>query len=143
MRPALLQCRAGVGFRRSTSPRAACQLNKKSELGEQVGPPLPGLAKAQPRSRPSISKVFAACQNVVQGGVLANQADAVPDLRSLRDHVEAGHPGTAAIRAEQRGQEPDRRRLACPIRTEQGDHAAPSHLEIKSVEDLDITRSVW
>ena len=75
---------------------------------------------------------------VVDGGVLAREADAGAELRGLADHVEAGHAGRAGVRGEQRGEDPDGRRLAGPVGAEHAEDGAGGGLEVDAVEGAHV-----
>jgi hypothetical protein len=74
-------------------------------------------------------------QHVVDGGVLAGQADRPADAARVGQQVAAGHGGGAAVRAQQRGQDADQRGLARAVRPEQGEDLARGDGEVHPVKD--------
>jgi hypothetical protein len=79
-------------------------------------------------------QVLAAAEDLVDGRVLAEQADAVADLGGLADHVEAGHQGPAAVGPQQGGQDPHGRGLAGPVGPEQPTDRALGHGQVEAVQ---------
>ncbi len=71
---------------------------------------------------------------VVDGGVLAREADAGAELRGLADHVEAGHASRAGVGGEEGGEDPDRRRLARAVGAEHAEDGAGGGLEVDAVQ---------
>ena len=80
---------------------------------------------------------LAARHQRVERGLLERDADRAPHLRRLLDHVEAGHRGATARRPQQRGQHPDRRRLAGAVRPEEGVDLARGDLEVHALHGPD------
>ena len=56
----------------------------------------------------------------------------------LLDDVEAGHGRAPGVGLEQRGQDPDRRRLARAVGPEQTEDGALGDLEVDAVEGADL-----
>ena len=77
-------------------------------------------------------------QVLVDGGVLAGEPDLRAQLGGVGDHVEPGDPRAAAGRRQQRGQDPDRGRLAGAVRAEQAEHGAGLDLQVDPAERLDV-----
>ena len=98
--------RAGRRRRRGRRRRAARARARASAAAEVVEPA-------------DHLEVLEAGQVLVDGGVLAGEPDALADLRGLADDVEARDARRAAVRREQRRQDPDRGRLAGAVRAEQ------------------------
>ena len=73
-------------------------------------------------------------EDLVHGGELSGQADRLAYLRRLRGDVEAVDGGRPRIRLEQRGEDPDDRGLARPVGAEQGEDAAPRHVEVDAAQ---------
>ena len=85
-------------------------------------------------------QVLAAGLQLVDGGVLAGQADPVADLAALADDVVAGDQRPPAVRRDQRGQDPHGRRLAGAVGPEQREHAAARNPQVDAVEHRVIRR---
>ncbi len=82
-------------------------------------------------------EVAATGQRAIDHGVLEDDAAHLACGELLRLHVEACEPGAAARRPDGRRQHPDRRRLACPVRAEQGEHLARRNLEVDACDRFD------
>ena len=82
------------------------------------------------RGRPEVQQaadhleVLATGQVLVDRGVLAGQADGGPNRVRLAEDVVAGHRRPAAVRVEERGEDPDRRRLAGAVGAEEAQDRA-------------------
>ena len=83
-------------------------------------------------------EVLPAAEDLVDGRELAGEAERLPDVRSLRGDVETVDDGGPRVGPEQRGQDPDDRGLARPVRAEQGEDAAPRHVEVDAAQDLQL-----
>jgi hypothetical protein len=53
----------------------------------------------------------------------------------MPDDVDPGHLDLSGVRPDERGQDPDRRRLPCPVGAEESADRRPRHLEIHAVEN--------
>ena len=82
-------------------------------------------------------EVAAAGQGAIDHGVLEDDAAHLARGELLRPHVEAGEPSRAARRPDGRGQHPDRRRFACSVRAQEGEHLARGDLEVDASDRLD------
>ncbi len=83
---------------------------------------------------PDHRQVLEPRQVLVDGGVLAREADPLAQLRRVLDDVEPGHPRAAGVGLQQRRQDPDDRRLAGAIRSEQAEHGPVRDLEVHADE---------
>src|SRR5205814_5860078 len=68
----------------------------------------------------------------------AGEADLLAHLRAVTAHVVAGHPGPAAVRLDQRGQDADGGGLARAVRPEEGEYRARGDLEVDSGQDAHV-----
>jgi hypothetical protein len=87
-------------------------------IEELVGPAAGG-GLAQPVEPAEQDEVLAAAENLVDGRLLAAEADPPPDLVGGASHVGAGHHRPAAVGSQEGGEHPDRGRLAGAVRAEQ------------------------
>ena len=83
-------------------------------------------------------EVLEAGQVLVDGRVLAREPDPLANPGPLPQDVEAGNPRAPAVRAKQRGQDPDGGGLARPVRSEQTEHAAGLDAEVDAGEGFDL-----
>ena len=83
-------------------------------------------------------EVLGARQVLVHRGVLAGQADALAQGGGVADGVQARDADRAGVRAQQRGEHADRRRLARAVGAEQAEHRAGLDLEVDAVERADL-----
>jgi hypothetical protein len=83
-------------------------------------------------------EVLGARQVLVDRRVLAGEADPRPQRSRVVDHVETGDPGATAVGREERGQDPDRRRLAGAIRAQQAEHGAGLDRQVDPAQRLDV-----
>ena len=79
-------------------------------------------------------EVFEARQVFVDRHVLAGQANLCLDAIRVLDHIETRDRGVAAVGLEQGRENPDRRRLARPVRSEQGQQTPFCDLEVEPIE---------
>ena len=84
------------------------------------------------------SRFSTARGQVLDRDLLHGEADAATDGGGVLDDIEPDEPGGAGRRAEQRRQDPDRRRLAGAVRAEEAEEAAPLHAERHAVDRADI-----
>jgi hypothetical protein len=103
--------------------RAAARVGQVEALQQLPGPG-PGVAARELEQAGDQDQVLGPGQLLVDGGVLAGQADQAPDPVGLADHVEAADAGVSAVRAQQGGQDAHGRRLAGPVRAEQAEDRA-------------------
>ena len=75
-------------------------------------------------------EVLAAGEELVEGGVLAGDADDAAHRGGLGDHVVAGHPGRAAVGAGHGGEHADGGGLAGAVGAEHAEDAARRDLEV-------------
>jgi hypothetical protein len=83
-------------------------------------------------------KVLSPAEDLVHGRELSGEADGVPHVRRLPGDVEAGHAGHPRVRLEQRREDLHHRRLACAVRAQQGEDAAPRHVEVHATKDQQV-----
>ena len=83
-------------------------------------------------------QVLEAGQVLVDGRVLAREPDVLANLGRVADDVEARDPRRALVGVEQRGQDPDRGRLAGAVRAEQPEDAARLDAQIDAAKGLDV-----
>jgi len=113
---------ARVGLRRA--PGGVGEL----EAGEQFARPRPGVRARQAKQPSDHDEVVGPRQPLVHRGVLPGEADELPDLVGVAYHVITADARLAAVRLEQRGEDPDRGRLTRPVRPEHAeDPALPGH----------------
>ena len=74
-------------------------------------------------------EVLAGGEVLVDGGVLAGEADHRSDPPGVRDDVDAQHRGAAPIGSEQGGEDPHRGGLPRPVRAEQPEDGARRDLQ--------------
>ena len=77
-------------------------------------------------------------EDLVDGRELSGEADRLPHVRRLRGDIEAVDAGSARVGPEQRGQDLHDRGLAGPVRAEQGEDAAPRHVEVHAAQHLQL-----
>ena len=119
---------AGVGAREAV--RAVGQV----EVAEQLVRAL-GQASATQAMQPALEvEVFAAGGLGIDGNSLADDADEPPNLLRMLDHVDATDEGGAAVRADERRQQLDRRRLAGAVGTEQAEDRCRAGAEADAIE---------
>ena len=73
-------------------------------------------------------------QVLVDGRVLAREADLGPQRGGVALHIEPGDPGRSRIGLEQGGEDPHRGGLAGAVGAQQAEHTARAHGEIDAVE---------
>ena len=83
-------------------------------------------------------QVLEAGQVLVDRGVLPRQADLSPQRRRVVTDVEAHHARRAGGGREERGQDPDRGRLAGAVRAEQAEHRPALDAQVDSAERFDV-----
>ncbi len=83
-------------------------------------------------------EVLQARQVLVHRGVLSREADHVPELLRLTDHVEAGDGRSARIGMQQRGQDPDGGRLPRAVGSEEPEDRSGRDTEVDARERLDL-----
>ena len=91
-------------------------------------------ATSQPREPADHHEVLSAGEVLVDGRVLAGQADAGADLVGVRGDVVAGDDRAPLIRDEQRREDPHCRGLAGTVGSEQPEDPADGDLEVEVVE---------
>jgi hypothetical protein len=92
-------------------------------------------ASARSNSASRRSQVLLAGQHVVDGGVLAGEADRPPDADRVGQQVMAGHGGGPGVRPQQRGEDADQGGLARAVGAKEGDDLARGHGQVNPVED--------
>ena len=101
--------------------RLAAGVGEAEVLEELIGPLL-RLAAAEVVEAAEHHQVLLAAEDLVDGRVLADQADPPAHLGRLAHDVEPGHLRPPAVGPEQGGEDAHRRRLAGTVRAEQPDH---------------------
>ena len=71
---------------------------------------------------------------LVERGELTGDSDGATHRFGIPQHVVAGHEDLAGVRCDQGGEDPDHRRLACAVRTEQGEDGPLGHGQVDPVE---------
>ena len=85
---------------------------------------------------PDHLEVLEAGHVLVDGGVLARNADLSAQPRGIGEDVDAVHPGGTAVGPEESGQDPQRRRLAGAVRPEQAEHRARLDGQVDATKSL-------
>jgi len=88
---------------------------------------------------PDEAEVLDAGQVLVDGGVLAGQADRVTDGLGVGDDVVTEDTGLAGVGPQDRGEDPDGGRLAGAVGAEEAEHGAGRDGEIDPVEGGDVS----
>ncbi len=83
-------------------------------------------------------EVLPPAEDFVDGRELPGEADGLPHVRSLRGDIEAVDAGSPRVGLEQRGQDVHDRGLARPVRAEQGENAAPRHVEVHAAQHVQL-----
>ncbi len=104
------------------------------ERSQQLGCTLLGVGRAELVEAAEHPEVLAAGQVLVDGRVLAREADQLPHRLRVAGDVEPGDARAAGVGAEKRREDPDRGRLAGAVRPEQSQHRSLLHLEVDAVE---------
>ncbi len=106
------------------------------EAGQQVIGDLAGaLQVPQPGHQ---HQVLPPGEDLVDRRELPGEADRLPHVRRLRGDTEAINGGHPRVGLEQRGQDIHDRGLARAVRAEQGENAAPRHLEIHAAQHTQL-----
>ncbi len=108
------------------------------ELREQLGRACTGPRTPHVAELADQDQVLAAGEQPVQGGVLRGDPDVAPDLCRVGHHVDAGDGSASRVRHCQRGQDPDRGRLACTVGPEQSEDRPGCHREADPCEGLGL-----
>ena len=117
--------------------QAAARVGQAEALEQLRGPRLRA-APAQVLHQPEDEQVLPAGEVVVNGRVLARQADGRAYLPRLAHDVVAGDQGGAAVGPDQRGQHADGGGLARAVRAEQRADAALGHRQVHPAQRLDL-----
>src|SRR6185312_11785900 len=104
---------------------------------EQAGDTVAQLPAAHPLDPSLQHQVLAAGAVLVDARVLWHVADRAPDRARLTADVVAGDLGAAGVHPAERREDPDRRRLARTVWSEQPEDLALAHRERDPVERLD------
>ena len=83
-------------------------------------------------------EVLAPAEDFVDGRELSGEADRLPHVRRQRGDVEAVDADCPGVGLEQRGQDLHDRGLAGPVGAEQGEDAAPRHVEVHAAQHLQL-----
>ena len=106
------------------------------EAGQQVVRDLAGVLQVpQPGHQ---HQVLPPGEDLVHGRELPGEADGLPHVRRLRGDVEAVDGGRPGVGLEQRGQDLHDRGLACAVGAEQGEDAAPRHVEVHAAQHVQL-----
>src|SRR5260370_11451500 len=88
-------------------------------------------------------EVLATGQHVIEGRVLEDETDALPDSSRVADDVDAGHLRGTRCWREQRAQDRDRRRLAGAVRAQESKYLAVPDREIDPSDGFDLPISLY
>ena len=106
------------------------------EAGQQVIRDLAGAFQVpQPGHQ---HQVLPPGEDLVHGRELPGEAEGLPHLRTLPGDVEAIHGGRPRVGLEQRGQDIHDRGLARAVGAEQGEDAAPRHVEVHAAQHAQL-----
>ncbi len=83
-------------------------------------------------------EVLPPAEDLVDGRELPGEADGLAYVGGLRRDIEAVDPGGPRVGRQQRGQDLHDRGLARPVRAEQGEDAAPRHLEVHAAQHAQL-----
>ena len=120
------------GVRRHPSVRRLGEL----EAGQQVVGDLPDVVQVpQPGHQ---HEVLAPGEDLVHGRELPGEADGLPHVGRLRGDVEAIDGRRPRVGLEQRGQDLHDRGLAGTVGAEQGEDAAPRHVEVHAAQHAQL-----
>ena len=111
----------------------------QAELVEQVGRPAARFRPGQVIEPPDDLQVLPAGQFLLDGGRLPGQPDRPADRGRFPHHVVTLDDRPAAVRLEQRGQDPDRGGLARPVRPQNAEHGPARHRQIYAAQRADLT----
>ena len=103
---------------------------------EQLGGAGAGAGPAEVEQRAEEHEVLAAGEVLVDGRVLAGEADRLADALGVLDHVEAADAGVAGVGDEQGGQDADGGRLAGAVGAEHTEDGAASDGEVDALQRL-------
>ena len=87
------------------------------------------------KQAPHEEQVLLACQQIVDRGELPGDSDHPPHRAGFAAKVVAHDGDRAGVRRDQGGEYPYDRRLAGPVRPEQGEELAFADSEVDAVED--------
>ncbi len=104
------------------------------EALEQLARPGAGLAVRHPEEAPDQLEVLGGGEPLVHRRVLAREADARADASGVGVDVDAVDRGAAAVCSEERGEDPDGRRLAGAVRPEDAEHRTALDRQVERVE---------
>ena len=110
----------------------------QAELLEQLGGPAPGLGPAQVIQPPDDLQVLLAGELLLDGGRLAGQPDRPADRGRVAHHVIALDQRPPSVGKQQRGQDPHRRGLPRPVRTEHAEHRPAGHGKIDTAQRVHL-----
>ena len=91
---------------------------------------------------PDQFQVLRAGQVLVDGGVLADEADGAAHGGGLGDHVEARDRRPATIRLEECGEHPDKRCLSGAVGPEEGDDGRLGDGQVQPVQGTDVAEGL-
>ena len=108
------------------------------EVRQELLRALARAAAAEVVEPPEHVEVLEAGQVLVDGRVLARQADPLPEARGLAKDVDSGDARAPLVGLEERGQDPDGGRLAGAVRAEQPEDGPSRHVQVDTAEGLDV-----
>ena len=108
------------------------------ELGEQLGCARPRRGAIDATEPPDHLQVLEPGEVLVDGRVLAGEADLRTQLGGVVDDVEADDSGLATARRQQRGQDSHRCGLAGAVGPEQPEHGTRLDLEVDSAQRFNL-----
>jgi hypothetical protein len=104
------------------------------ELGQQLLGPPPGHVLGEVVQAAEHLQVLPPGEVLVDGGVLAGQADPSAELVGPPGHVQAGHLGRALVRGQQCGQHLHRGGLPRAVRAQEAEDGARLHGQVNAVQ---------
>ena len=116
------------------SPRRPVRRRRQFEPLQQLTGPAPGLLPGQVEQAAEHLQVLPPGQQLIDRRELPRQADQLTDRSSLTHHVVTENLRPARIRRQQRGQNPDQRGLARPVRAQQAKHHPRRNLQPGTIQ---------
>src|SRR5206468_5072028 len=104
------------------------------EAGGQLARPGPGVGPWDAEQAADHDEVVGPGQALVYRRVLSGEADELPHLVGIAQHVVAADTDTAAVRPEQRGEDPHRRRLAGSVGPEYAQYPALPGCQVHAIQ---------
>ena len=110
-------------------------------MRQQLLNPLVELRLGHVRHAPVKTQVVLRAEPLVKTRVFQQRAGAGTNLVALRSRIETEHLRAAAGRFDQAEQQPDGRRLACAIGSEEAEHRARRNLQREIVQRSNLLES--